>query len=101
MKIAHIALREFLATVATKGFLIGLLLSPAITPAGAPLGPRFLARFFNPPLQKIEADLAVVDPPAVVAPELRARLSPQALAARRAQTAPRALAQAPGPRREP
>ena len=85
MKIAHIALREFLATVATKGFLIGLLLFPAIITAGAALGPRFLARFFNPPLQKIEADLAVVDPTAVVAPEPRARHRGELPAARRQQ----------------
>ncbi len=95
MKIAHIAVREFLATVGTKGFIIGLLLFPAIVAGAVALGPRVLARLFNPPLQRLEGDLAVYDPTGQVTGELRARLSPQALAERRAETTRRAVEQTP------
>ena len=38
-RILHVALRDFLATVATKGFIIGLFITPAIGVAVALLAP--------------------------------------------------------------
>ena len=96
MKVLHIAVREFVATVLTKGFIFGLLLLPAMGALMFALGPRVLGRLFNPPLQKIDAEVAVFDPTGQVVNELRARISPEALAARRAEGARRGMEQAPG-----
>lgn len=95
MKILHIAVREFVATVMTKGFIFGLLIIPATGAVMFALGPRVLARLFNPPLQKIDAEVAVFDPTGQVVNELRARISPEELAARRAETARRGMQQTP------
>ncbi len=89
-RILHVALRDFLATVATKGFVFGLLVVPAMLAALAIVGPRI----FNDGDYRIEGEYAVIDPTGVVFPELRAALDPEAVAQRRreefARTAGRA-----------
>ena len=89
-RILHVALRDFLATVATKGFVFGLLVVPAMLAALAIVGPRI----FNDGDYRIEGEYAVIDPTGVVFPELRAALDPEAVAQRRreefARTASRA-----------
>jgi len=90
-RIFCIAARDFLATVATKGFIIGLLITPAMIAAFTLVGPRlFGARTF-----KVEGDIAVVDPTGVVLPQLKAALDPQGAAARRTEEFRRALSRAP------
>ena len=89
-RILHVALRDFLATVATKGFVFGLLVLPVVLALLAIVGPRI----FNDQAYRIEGEYAVIDPTGVVLPELRAALEPEAVARRRreefARTAGRA-----------
>jgi ABC-2 type transport system permease protein len=90
-KIVHVAAREFVATVATKGFIFGLLIMPAIITLLAIAGPRlFGQRNF-----RAQGQIAIVDPTGAVAAQLRAAVDPKMLAARRAADARRALAAAP------
>lgn len=70
-KIWQIAVREFVATVFTKAFIIGLLIFPAILALFAVFGPRLFAdRAFA-----IDGELAVVDPTGRVADEIEALLA--------------------------
>jgi len=90
-KIGHIAAREFMATVATRGFIVGLLIMPAMITLFAIAGPRlFSQRSFQ-----AVGQIAIVDPTGVVAGQLRATLDPAAIAARREKEARLALSQAP------
>jgi ABC-type Na+ efflux pump permease subunit len=95
-RIGHIAVREFVATVATRGFIVGLLVMPAMMAATFALVPRLMAQRGV----QVQGQVAVVDPTGVVGPELRAALAPEAIAARRDESARRALANAPAPVRE-
>ena len=71
-KVLLIALREFVATVFTKAFVIGLLVLPVIGGVLALIGPRL----FGPDRNfAISGELAVVDPTGKVTPELRAALT--------------------------
>jgi ABC-2 type transport system permease protein len=78
-KVWQIAAREFVATVFTKGFIIGLLIVPVIGGVVALVGPRL---FGDRPLT-VEGEIAVVDPTGVVLPRVRdamaARSSPVAV----------------------
>ena len=78
-KVWQIAAREFVATVFTKGFLIGLLIVPVILGIGALVGPRL----FGDRGLTVEGEIAVVDPTGVVLPRVReamaARDSPAAV----------------------
>jgi ABC-2 type transport system permease protein len=78
-KVWQIAVREFVATVFTKGFIIGLLIVPAIFGIMALVGPRL---FGNANLT-VEGEIAVVDATGVVMPHVRrsiaARGSPTAV----------------------
>lgn len=89
-RIALVAGREFVATINSRAFIIGLLLVPAIIALGAMLGPRL----FNSRLQ-LRGDVAVIDPTGLVASELRTALDARQIMARRAEQARQALAQAP------
>jgi ABC-type Na+ efflux pump permease subunit len=78
-KVWQIAVREFVATVFTKAFIIGLLIVPAIFGILALIGPRL---FGNANLA-VEGEIAVVDATGVVIPFVRssiaARRSPAAV----------------------
>jgi ABC-2 type transport system permease protein len=66
-KVWQIAVREFVATVFTKAFVIGLLVFPTLMAIMAVVGPRLFGnRDFS-----IEGQIAIVDPTGVVLPELR------------------------------
>jgi ABC-type Na+ efflux pump permease subunit len=78
-KIFRIASREFVATVFTKGFLIGLLIMPLLIALFAILGPWL----FNPRNFQVEGEVAIVDPTGKVIPELRQTLDAKGIAARR------------------
>lgn len=92
-KVLHIAAREFVGTVATKGFIVGLLLMPALIMLIAIAAPRlFGQRNF-----RAQGQIAIVDPTGVVTTELRTAVDPTTMEARRAEDARRALTTAPPP----
>ncbi len=91
-KIALVARREFLATAATKSFIIGLLVLPALIAVSVFIAPRILSA--RSP--QVRGDIAVIDPTGVVLPEIRATLAPEAIEARSLENVRRAMAQAPG-----
>ena len=90
-RILHVALRDFVATVATKGFIFGLLIMPALLGAFLVVGPRI----FDDDAYRIEGEYAVIDATGVVLPEMRAALDPEAVARRRLEEFRRNLAEAP------
>lgn len=79
-KILYVAAREFSATVMTKGFIVGMLLTPSLLALALFVMPRMLTK--APP--KIEGEVAVVDPTGEVATGLADYLTPQRFAERRA-----------------
>jgi len=79
-KILFVARREFLATVMTKGFLIGLLFLPAMLALGFTIGPRLMRQ----QTRAVEGIVAVADPTGMVTGRLRAALDPEVVATRRA-----------------
>ena len=90
-RILHVAMRDFLATVLTKGFLIGLLIMPVVAGVMVIVAPRI----FDDSSFQIEGEYAVVDPTGVVFPEMNAALDPQTIAQRRLEEFRRGLDQAP------
>ena len=90
-RILQVALRDFLATVATKGFIFGLLVMPAILAVLVIVGPRI----FDDDAYRIEGEYAVIDPTGVVFPALREALDPEAVARRRLEEFRRGLDEAP------
>jgi ABC-type Na+ efflux pump permease subunit len=85
-RIGLIARREFITTVSRKGFLIGLLVMPVLMLLLVILVPRFLMSR-SPAVQ---GQVVVVDPTGAVLAELRTRLDPAAIVARRADSIRRA-----------
>jgi ABC-2 type transport system permease protein len=86
-----IAKREFIATVATRAFIIGLFILPAMFVIFALFGQRL----FNPKDFQVRGELVVIDPTGRVAPELQKTYDPARIAARRREEAQRALAAIP------
>ncbi|HEY7671449.1 MAG TPA: ABC transporter permease [Gammaproteobacteria bacterium] len=70
-KIWRIAAREFVATVFTKAFIIGLMVLPVMIVIMAVVGPRL----FGASAFAVKGELAVIDSTELVIPELRAGLS--------------------------
>ena len=89
-KIVLVAVHEFLATVSTRAFVLGLLMTPAIIAVAAIAFPRVITRSVQ-----VQGEIAVIDPTAAVASELRTAIDPKRIAARRAEQARQALIQAP------
>jgi ABC-type Na+ efflux pump permease subunit len=89
-KIGLVAVHEFLATVSTRAFVLGLLATPAIIAVAAIVFPRVMTRSVT-----VQGEIAVIDPTAVVAPELRTSLDADRILARRAAQARQVLIQAP------
>lgn len=79
-KVLQIAWREFLATVLTKGFLIGIMLPLLLLSLSAVLVP-----WINKQEKSFhqEGEVLVIDASGAVAPGLRAYLAPEAFATRR------------------
>ena len=90
-RILHVALRDFLATVMTKGFIIGLLVVPVIGGVMYLVGPWL----FDDSRYRIEGEYAVVDPTGAVLPAMSAALDPVAVADRRMNEFRRTLGDAP------
>jgi ABC-2 type transport system permease protein len=89
-KIGLVAVHEFLATVSTRAFVLGLLATPAIIAVAAIVFPRVMTRSVT-----VQGEIAVIDPTAVVAPELRTSLDADRILARRTAQARQVLIQAP------
>jgi len=78
-KIFRVALRDFMATVGTRGFLIGLFIPPALLA----LLIFALPRLMDERSPSIEGEVAIIDPTQSIVDSLRVYLSPEAIAARR------------------
>jgi ABC-2 type transport system permease protein len=86
-----IAKREFMATVATRAFLIGLLILPAMIGLFALIGPRlFLRKNFQ-----VKGEIQVIDPTGRVAPEIKKSFDRAKLIARQKEEASKALSNTP------
>jgi len=92
-KIALVAGREFMAAVTNKGFLIGLLIMPAVFAVIFALMPRLMATNSTP----ISGDVAIIDSTGRVAPALREAIAPAAIRARRQRAIDRAVNVMAGP----
>jgi ABC-2 type transport system permease protein len=88
-----VAQREFLAAVMNKGFVIGLLVMPAMVAVIIMVMPRLMS---NQGAQ-IRGEVAVIDPTGEVFEGLKAGLTPEAITRRRTEGARRALESAPAP----
>ena len=86
-KIALVAGREFMAAVTNKGFLIGLLIMPAIFGLLIVLMPRLMTSNAT----VVRGDVAVIDLTGRVAPLLRESITPEAIRARLERNIARAL----------
>jgi ABC-2 type transport system permease protein len=86
-----VAHREFLAAVMNKGFVIGLLVMPALVAVLIVVMPRLM----RSQGERIAGEVAVIDSTGQVLPDLRAGLTLEAIARRRAQSARRALENTP------
>jgi len=78
-KLFHVAWREFVATVATKGFIIGVLMTPALMAFFILVMPALM----NEAAPPIAGEILVRDPTGVVFPALVDYLAPEAMAERR------------------
>jgi len=79
LKVFIIAVKEFLATVATKGFIFGMLFPPIILGAIVMIMPALMNK--KPPA--VFGHVAVIDRSGAVAPRLVEALSPEAIETRR------------------
>jgi len=78
-KMMHVAIREFLATVGTKGFVIGLVILPLVILIMI-VGMRYL---FTDDAPRIEGEVAIIDPTGEVHDRVKEYLRPEAIAERR------------------
>lgn len=89
-KIWHVARREFMATVGTRGFLVGVLLTPALIAFLMLMMPRLMTE----KSPRIDGEVAIVDPTGQVAAGVREYLAPEAMALRYDEEARRAAEEA-------
>ncbi len=90
-KIFLIAHREFMATVATRAFIIGLFILPATIALFALIGPRlFSARNY-----RVQGEIAVIDPTGRIMPELQRIYDPDRIEMRRKEEAAGVLDRTP------
>lgn len=92
VKTLQVARREFSATVMTKGFLIGLLVMPALIGVLIVVMPLLIKQQSH----SVEGTVAIHDPTGQVLERARGQLSPQALAQRRVDMQRRLDAVIPG-----
>jgi len=91
-KIALVAGREFMAAVTNKGFMIGLLIMPAMFAVLFAVMPRLMTSNAT----RISGEVAIVDPTGRIAPALRATIAPDAIRARRERALARAVSAVAG-----
>ena len=90
-KILLVAGREFVATVSTKAFLIGLLIMPLMIGVSIIVFPRLL----NPRNFKTQGEIAVIDPSGRAIGDIRKAFSQERMSERREDQARQVLNQAP------
>src|SRR5215467_10308822 len=90
-KILLVAGREFVATVSTKAFIIGLLIMPLMIGVSIVIFPRLL----NPRSFKTQGEIAVIDPSGRAIGDIRKAFSPERMTERREEQARQVLNQAP------
>jgi ABC-2 type transport system permease protein len=90
-KILLVARRDFLATVTTKGFIIAVVVPPAIYAAIVLLFPRLM----NTRMPAVSGQVAVIDQTGEVAGDIGRYLSAEAIARRRAESFTRSLQSSP------
>jgi ABC-2 type transport system permease protein len=90
-RIGCVAAREFVGTVMTRGFIMGVLAFPAMLAVTFTLLPRLM----NQRSVQVRGQVAVIDATGAVTRDLRATITPEAIAARRDAATRRALAAAP------
>jgi ABC-2 type transport system permease protein len=81
-KVLYVAAREFLATVTTKGFVFGILVTPALIAGLIFLIPKYITK--APP--KVEGQVVLIDPTGALTDKLAAYLAPERFAERREKT---------------
>lgn len=87
-KVSRVAVREYVSTALTKGFIIGAFVVPALLiPIVAAIA--LLIGNAEPPAER--GVIAVVDPTGVVVGPFTERIDPEAIAERRGQTAREAI----------
>jgi ABC-2 type transport system permease protein len=86
-----IAKREFIAVVATRAFIIGLFILPAMIGIFALIGPRI----FMPKNLQIKGEIAVIDPTGRVMPEIVKAFNRAKMAARQQDETEKVLSNAP------
>ncbi len=79
IKIFHIAVREFLATVLTKGFLFGILFPPIMIAVMSILMPLLM----NKAAPRVKGHVAIIDATGEVAPRLEKAFTEDAIRQRR------------------
>lgn len=79
IKVFHIAVREFLATVLTKGFLFGILFPPLMIAIMSILMPMLM----NKAAPKVKGHVAIIDATGEVAPRLERAFTEDAIRQRR------------------
>ncbi|HKF65492.1 MAG TPA: ABC transporter permease [Vicinamibacterales bacterium] len=90
-RILLVAQREFIATVSTKAFIVGLLIMPLMFAVIAIVFPRLI----NPRNYRTRGEVAIVDPSGRAVADIRAAFSPERVAERREEQARQVLNQAP------
>src|SRR5690606_3269902 len=87
-RIFMVARREFLATVTSKGFILGVLMMPVLLVIVFVIAPRIMGSH-GP---QVHGMVAVIDTTGEVLPVLRETLDPEAIAARKMEQARREAA---------
>jgi len=90
-KIFQIALREFLATVLTKGFILGMMATPIMLGIVVVFMPMLLNK--KPP--KIDGEVAIIDSTGQITGGVRDYLTPEAFTERRDETKEKITEQTP------
>src|SRR5262245_23401274 len=90
-RILLVAQREFIATISTKAFVIGLLIMPLMIAVLAIVFPRLV----NPRNFQARGEVAIIDPTGRAIVDIRVAFSPDRVAARREEQARQILNQAP------
>src|SRR5262249_44874635 len=89
-KIALIALRDFAAAVASRAFIVGLLIAPASLALLMLLVPRLARSTVD-----LRGDVGVIDPTCLGVPELQTTVDGRKISARRQEQLRQAARQAP------
>ena len=90
-RVLLVAQREFIATISTKAFIIGLLIMPVMLGTVAIVFPRLL----NPRNFQTRGQVAVIDPSGRAIADIRSAFSTERMAERREEQARQILNQAP------